>query len=101
TLTLWHCALSPYTPLFRSYNNIYTQIITILTIACITTIKYADAINENNKEHMKLMLLNLESDDDVEAISLFAGIESRIKQDERRSEEHTSELQSRENLVCR
>lgn len=75
--------MSSFDKSILKYNNIYTQIITILTIACITTIKYADAINENNKEHMKLMLLNLESDDDVEAVSLFAGIESRIKQDER------------------
>lgn len=64
------------------YNNIYTQIITVLTLACITTIKYAEAINENNREHMKLMLLNLEADDDVEAISHFAEIENRIQNDE-------------------
>lgn len=63
------------------HNNIYTQVITILTIACITTIKYADAINQNNREHMKLMLLNLESDDDVEAISLFSGIENKLDND--------------------
>ncbi|MCA5006067.1 ATP-binding protein [Sphingobacterium bovistauri] len=64
------------------YNNLYTQIIAILTLACITTIKFADAINENNREHMKLMLLNLEADDDVEAISLFAQIESEIENDQ-------------------
>ena len=64
------------------YNNIYTQVITILTIACITTIKYAEAINENNKEHMKLMLLNLEADDDIDAVSLFSGIENRLVKDD-------------------
>ncbi|MGN0001943.1 MAG: ATP-binding protein [Sphingobacterium composti] len=64
------------------YNNIYTQVLTILTISCITTIKYADAINENNREHMKLMLLNLESDDDIEAISLFSGMENKLENDQ-------------------
>lgn len=75
--------MSSFDKSILKYNNIYTQIITILTIACITTIKYADAINANNKEHMKLMLLNLESDEDVEAVSLFASIESKLKKDER------------------
>ena len=63
------------------YSNIYTQVITVLTLACLTTIKYADAINANNQEHMKLMLLNLEADDDIEAISLFAGIENKMVND--------------------
>lgn len=75
--------MSSFDKSILKYNNIYTQIITILTIACITTIKYADAINANNKEQMKLMLLNLESDEDVEAVSLFASMEIKLKKDER------------------
>lgn len=63
------------------YNSIYTHIITILIISSITTFKYAEALNNNNEQNMKLLLLNLETDEDVETISQFKEIESRLKFD--------------------
>ena len=62
-------------------NAIYTQVIGIICIAIITTIEYAEAVKINNTENMKLMLINLESDDEIESISLFSKIESSMKED--------------------
>lgn len=62
-------------------NDIYTQVITFITLSILSTILYAEAIKVNTKEHMKMILLNLESDDDVQAVSLFSKIEHDISKD--------------------
>src|SRR5436309_6102769 len=77
--------LFPYTTLFRSTNQALSL------------------YRENQDSHgigkvilMKVKLLR-ETDDLEEAIALLEGSRAMAS----RSEEHTSELQSRENLVCR
>lgn len=63
-------------------NNLSTQVVSLVTLALISTIKYAEAVKETQQEQMKITLTTLESDDDVEAISRFSEIEHSLLNDQ-------------------
>lgn len=63
-------------------NKLSLHIASLITLALISTIKYADAIKEIQKEQMKITLMTLESDDDLEAISRFSEIENNLLNDQ-------------------
>ncbi|ERJ60531.1 ATP-binding protein [Sphingobacterium paucimobilis] len=63
-------------------NNLSTHVVSLVALALITTIKYAEAVKETQQEHMKITLTTLESDDDVEAISRFSDIEYNLSNDQ-------------------
>src|SRR5207302_11268061 len=86
-----HSTLFPYTTLFRSP----TMVIIALSIAmCIVNIFVIPAFGKmfaSFKSELPLMTRILIGTSDVKLANILP----------KRSEEHTSELQSRENLVCR
>src|SRR5690606_41526565 len=57
----------------------------------------------NLLDHYRQMLLDLGKSEDPLIAAIYADAQTRLKEPRHleRSEEHTSELQSRENLVCR
>lgn len=63
-------------------NNISTQVITLISLALISTIKFSEANKNALIEQMKFAITELKSEDDVEAVRLFAGIEKEILRDE-------------------
>ena len=63
-------------------NNLSTHVVSLVTLALISTIKYAEAVKETQQEQMKVTLMTLESDDDVEAISRFSEIENSLLNDQ-------------------
>src|SRR5690606_41944400 len=78
--------LFPYTTLFRSQNKFIMRIIYLacLFLCCVSCSKSNDPVSQDP------------DDDTPDAES-----KAIVFKHESRSEEHTSELQSRENLVCR
>src|SRR5690625_6301199 len=82
--------LFPYTTLFRSYINHQKEVVTRQTTY--------DLTKANSRAHIVEGLIKAISilDELIATIRL-----SKNKQDAKRSEEHTSELQSRGHLVCR
>src|SRR5690606_40207084 len=78
--------LFPYTTLFRSYN----RLIFINSFTNRNRKKTAPIVKKTFAQKIQLK--------DWEGFSLFMSMTNSFK---RRSEEHTSELQSRENIVCR
>src|SRR5690606_40377227 len=79
------CTLFPYTTLFRSY--IGGALMLVATVGMMFTQYIRNQLNHKQKLHGHRR----------DYIRYLAQLRSRV----RRSEEHTSELQSRENLVCR
>lgn len=67
--------------IFRE-NNISTQVITLISLAIISTIKYSDANRDSIIEQMKFAITELKSEDDIEAVRLFSAIEKEILKDE-------------------
>lgn len=62
-------------------NNLSTHVVSLIILSLISTIKYAEAVKETQKEQMKITLTTLESDDDIEAISRFSEIENKLLSD--------------------
>src|SRR5690606_39597205 len=92
--------LFPYTTLFRSKLNIPIFAI-VDTNANPQLVDYPIPANDDAAKSIQTILENF-----VEAIKKgqqerIGAMEEAEREDEERSEEHTSELQSRENLVCR
>src|SRR5690606_41282367 len=89
TLQPPRCTLFPYTTLFRSLDVIALD-------AALTR------LGELNERQAKVVELRFFGGLDIEQTGEALGISpATVKRDWTRSEEHTSELQSRENLVCR
>ncbi|TDQ81233.1 ATP-binding protein [Sphingobacterium yanglingense] len=63
-------------------NNLSTHVVSLVALALISTIKYAEAVKETQQEQMKITLTTLESDDDIEAISRFSDIEYNLQSDQ-------------------
>src|SRR2546427_1250017 len=74
--------LFPYTTLFRSLDK--AKIYSLKILQYEHTSRYADAIRSG-----------------LEALALFGLSFPALPEERQRSEEHTSELQSQSNLVCR
>lgn len=63
-------------------NNMSTHVVSLVVLAIMSTIKYAEAVKSTQQEQMKLTLTTLESEDDVEAIAHFSEIESSLLNDQ-------------------
>lgn len=75
--------------LIRHFDKVLNQevnksihVITLITIALITNIKFTEASKEALIEQMKFAISAIQSEDDVQAISKFTQIENNLKQDE-------------------
>src|SRR5690606_40613322 len=93
-------ALFPYTTLFRSvFEGItsYYDDLALVRSGLITPESYLELLGQNITRVQRTEGRFRQS---VEESSFYAWTKF-YKQDANRSEEHTSELQSRENLVCR
>ncbi|WP_216629107.1 ATP-binding protein [Sphingobacterium lumbrici] len=64
-------------------SNFSSHIAALVLIALISTIKYTEAWKINQEEEMKLILANLEAEDDINAITLFSEIEDDILNDQK------------------
>jgi len=62
-------------------NNISTRVVSLITLALISTIKYADAYKSAQQEQMKDILKTLEAGEDITAIPLFYDVETEILKD--------------------
>lgn len=74
--------------LIRSYNSyrykqiqLSTFIVTILLISIMSTISHTKYVQIKREENMKVFLMQLEAEDDINALSLFAEIEDKIADD--------------------
>src|SRR5690606_40584225 len=92
--------LSPYTPLFRSPVACAAALATLNTLDGENLAARAADLGERLRADLARALEGCAAVRDIRGQGLMIGIElDRPCAD--RSEEHTSELQSRENLVCR
>src|SRR5690606_42024546 len=84
--------LFPYTTLFRSEDRLTRE-----TMAETMALSFQD-LTESNELHGIRIRLNKRRTEVIDELNTLT-LSNKTKYD--RSEEHTSELQSRENLVCR
>src|SRR3712207_7526958 len=84
--------LFPYTTLFRSTNDMRPGQTLDIDGTLFTITQYQHVKPGKGQAFVKTKLKNVKSG---------AVIEKTFRADEKRSEEHTSELQSRQYLVCR
>src|SRR5690606_40229838 len=80
-------SLFPYTPLFRSNHTLSLKSSVTIPETGKATVRHTFTSRNADKENLPGTATLAVSGHDVQSVS--------------RSEEHTSELQSRENLVCR
>src|SRR5690606_41490070 len=100
-LRVTRCTLFPYPTLFRSGLAMAT--LDMIKLAGGEPANFLDIGGGASPERVAKSFRAVLQDANVEAIlvNIFAGINRCDWVAEGRSEEHTSELQSRENLVCR
>src|SRR5690606_40189781 len=94
--------LFPYTTLFRSHRD--KELLSVKDgVLALEREKtdLLDRVAELEKQHAEIARTNDALRDDKEAAVKRADDWKRKAERHKRSEEHTSELQSRENLVCR
>src|SRR5207253_9387685 len=92
--------LFPYTTLFRSLRHLRRQGLGVLVAASLLGLAIA-AFGFAQQFWLALLLLGLAGFGDQISAILRSVMLYRITRKEMRSEEHTSELQSRGHLVCR
>src|SRR5947209_14416190 len=86
--------LFPYTTLFRSGILNITGNVSVGTTATVGAIDVEAAMNVTGS-------LTLQAGDDITIDAVIDPATGLIQSNDNRSEEHTSELQSRQYLVCR
>src|SRR5690606_39724278 len=92
--------LFPYTTLFRSYHPAYHRIMAAAVAAGAHTSAWAEPrAGANVARAAQFMLFAQVEPGHACPISMTHAVVPSLEAE--RSEEHTSELQSRENLVCR
>src|SRR5690606_39860373 len=94
-------AIFPYTTLFRSKKR--DMVITATTDGKVIVWDKCEALckeNENKNDRRKIKEVQLLTNISNNTNSIRARINFLMNYESYRSEEHTSELQSRENLVC-
>src|SRR5690606_41076644 len=98
TVIAWrhNSTLFPYTTLFRSLEDVKGQDIVVYNTVELTSL-FDRVVIASGTSNRQTRALAAHVRDKVKA----AGGEVLSMEGEDRSEEHTSELQSRENLVCR
>src|SRR5690606_41755373 len=93
--------LFPYTTLFRSWRSLHRVLVTVAPPQCVEAREGACPRRRTGPELARLDLGVSKPrvpGDPADQAGDLAGSQVKVLQ---RSEEHTSELQSRENLVCR
>lgn len=63
-------------------KNISTYVMSLVILALITTVKYTEAVKVAHQEQMKVTITTLQSNDDIQAITLFSNLEQEIQNDE-------------------
>src|SRR5690606_40612746 len=92
--------LFPYTTLFRSVE-IDQEDLDAVQIESSHTIEIDAFVSREEIDERYFEKPYFIAPDGKTGIDAFAVIRDAMKRQDKRSEEHTSELQSRENLVCR
>lgn len=62
-------------------KSISTNLISLMILSLITTVKYTEAIKKTYQEQMKITVTTLQSNEDIQAIPLFESLEKNIQND--------------------
>lgn len=75
--------IRPFDKVFFQERNKFIHVITLITLALITNIKFSEASKQALQEQMKFAISEIQSQEDIQAINQFRKIEKEIISDKR------------------